>query len=68
MKPGFSILSTSLQWMAHSTKEAETWPDQFMERMEEFTKLSELEQESNKEKSNEEPIVDLDGDTSFDTF
>ncbi|XP_058742077.1 uncharacterized protein LOC131614522 [Vicia villosa] len=62
-----TIPSTSLEWMSHSTKEAETWSDQFLERMEEFTKLSELER-FNKEKLKEEPDVDLCGDASFDAF
>ena len=57
-----------MEWTSHSTKETKTWSGQFLVRMKEFTKLSELKRESNKEKSKEEPIVDLDGDASFDTF
>ena len=68
MKLRCLIPSTSLEWTTHSRKEAETWPNHFLKRMEVFTKLSELERESNKENSKEESIVDLGGDVSFDTF
>lgn len=68
LKLGCPILSTSLEWTKHSTKEAETWPNHFLERMEEFTKLRELERELNKEESKEGLVVDLYGDASFETF
>lgn len=68
LKLGNPIPNTSLEWTMNSTKEEETWLDHFLERMEEFTKLSELEREPNKKKSNGEPIVDLYGDTSFEIF
>lgn len=58
----------SQEWMIHFTQYAETWPNHFLERMEKFTKLSDAERESNKKRSNEEPPVDLDNDTCFDTF
>lgn len=66
LKLGCHIPSISLEWTVDSTKEVEIWPNHSLERMEEFTKLSELERESNKQKSKEEPIVDLSGDASFD--
>ena len=68
LKSGCLVLSTSLEWTTHSTKEAETWSYHFLKRMVEFTKLSEFERESNKEKSKEERIEDLCGDASFETF
>lgn len=38
--------------------------------MEEFTKLSEIEKESNKERSKKEPPINIDlgGETCFDIF
>lgn len=68
LKSGCSILNTSPEWATHSTKDVATWPDQFLERMEELTKLSERKRESNRKKSKEEEVVDLCGDTSFDEF
>ncbi|XP_058773393.1 uncharacterized protein LOC131647514 [Vicia villosa] len=67
-KLGCPIPATSVKWMTHSAKEAETWPNHFLERKKEFTKLSELERESNREKSKKEPILDLSSDNSFDAF
>lgn len=67
-KPECIIPSTSFEWKTHSIKEVETWLYRFLEKMEEFTKLSELERESNKEKKKEESMVDLSGDTSFEKF
>lgn len=64
------IPKTSSKWMTYFTKEAETWPNHFVERIKEFTKLSDIERESNKERSKKEPPIDidLDGDTCFITF
>lgn len=47
--------------MAHFTKDVETWSDHFLEWMEEFSKLSDIERESNKERSKKkEPPIDID--------
>ncbi|XP_058784154.1 uncharacterized protein LOC131658923 [Vicia villosa] len=68
LKPGCPIPATSIEWTTHSTNEEETWPDKFMERMIEFTKLMEFESESNKEASKAEPLVDICDTGSFMYF
>lgn len=50
------------------TQDVETWPNHFLERMEEYTKLSDFKKESNKEWSKKKPPIDLGSDTCFDTF
>lgn len=67
LKPGCPIPLTSPEWSTHSTREAETGPDHFLNRMQEFTKLSKIKRETNKQKSKAVPHIDLDGDT-FDLF
>lgn len=64
------ILQTSPEWTIHSIEEVESWSDNFLNIMEEFTKLSEIERESNKQKLMAEPLIDIDlgDDTCFDTF
>lgn len=63
------IPKTSPEWTTHSIKEAETWPNHFLERMEEFTKFSKIERDSNKKNSKVTPSIeiDLDNDTCFDS-
>lgn len=68
MKPGCPIPKTSLEWMTHFTQDVEIWSDHFLERMEEFTKLNDIEREANKERSNNEPPIDLGTDVCFDAF
>ncbi|XP_050909245.1 uncharacterized protein LOC127123022 [Lathyrus oleraceus] len=64
------IPKTSLECTTHFTNEVEVWPDHFLERMEWFTNLSEIQRESNKKNSKEaSPIErDLGDDTCFDAF
>ncbi|XP_050878838.1 uncharacterized protein LOC127082655 [Lathyrus oleraceus] len=50
LNPGYPIPLTSLEWTSHSTTKSETWPNQFVERMQEFEKLSNIEIESNAQK------------------
>ncbi|XP_058746245.1 uncharacterized protein LOC131619123 [Vicia villosa] len=68
LKLGCPIPATSVEWTTHFAKEAETWSDHFLEMMTEFTKLSELERESNRKKSKKEPVLDLSSDNSFGAF
>ena len=68
LKPGCPIPPTSPEWMSHSTANAETWPDHFMERMQEFRRLNDIEKESNAENSKFVPPIDLSGDICFDSF
>lgn len=70
LKPKCLIPMTLPEWTTHSTKEAETWPDHFLERMEAFIKSNEIEIESNRRNSKTEtPIkIYLSGDTCFDAF
>lgn len=58
---------TSPEWITHSTTKVETWLNNFLDRMEELTKSSEIERDSNKQKSKAEPHIDIDlgGDTFF---
>lgn len=46
--------------MTHFTIESKNWSVHFLERMEKFTKLSDIERESNKERSKKEPPIDID--------
>lgn len=60
----------SPKWTTHSIKEVEIWPNHFLDRMQEFTKLIEIERELNKQKSNAESRIDIDlgSETCFDRF
>lgn len=51
LKPGCPIPLISMEWTTHSITKVETWSDQFVERMQEFTKLRDIERESNVHKS-----------------
>lgn len=68
MKTGCHIPYTSLKWITHFTQDDGTWMDHILERMEEFTKLSDIEREANKERSENKPPTDLDSNTYFDDF
>lgn len=70
LKSRCHISRTSSEWTTHSTMKAETWSNNLLDRMEEFTKLSEFERESNKKKSKMEPPIDIDlgGKIFFDAF
>ncbi|XP_058775179.1 uncharacterized protein LOC131649432 [Vicia villosa] len=68
LKPGCPKPPTSPEWMLHHTKDVETWPDFFVDRMHEFEGLKNIEKETNKEKSKLKPPIDLGGDSSFDVF
>ncbi|XP_058764492.1 uncharacterized protein LOC131637943 [Vicia villosa] len=68
LKPGCFIPPTSPEWTTHSIANAETWTDHFVERMHEFERLNNVENESNVEKSKREPPINLAGDTCFDSF
>lgn len=68
LKSGCLIPKTSLKWNVHFTQNAETWLDHLLERMDEFTKLSYIEREENKERSKNELPTNLDSDICFDTF
>ncbi|XP_058775984.1 uncharacterized protein LOC131650287 [Vicia villosa] len=50
---------TSPEWTTHNTIKVETWPDQFVERLQNFTKLNKIEREINKEKSKGLSPIDL---------
>lgn len=70
LEPGCPIPLTSPEWEAHSTTKIETWSNHFVERMQEFEKLRNIERESNVQNSKGEPpiLIDLAGDRSFDYF
>ena len=68
LKSGCPIPSTSVEWMEHHEKEAESWPNHFLERMTEFTHLMDLERKANREKSKNESVLDLSGDNFFGSF
>ena len=68
LKPGCPIPPTSPEWALHFTNPSETWPDQFIERMQEYNKSNQIEIEKNREKSKGVPPVDLSGDTYFGSF
>lgn len=59
LKLGCLIPKTPPEWTIHFTQDVKTWLDHFLERMEKFTKLSNVERESNKERSRKEPPIDL---------
>lgn len=54
--------------MTHFIQHVETWSNHFFERMKEFIKLSDIEQEANKKISKIEPPIDLDHESTFDVF
>ncbi|XP_058748394.1 uncharacterized protein LOC131621371 [Vicia villosa] len=43
LKLGCPIPPTSLEWAIHFTMSSETWPDQFIERMQDYNKLNKME-------------------------
>lgn len=43
LKLGFPIPQTTPEWTTHSTNKVETWQDNYLDRLEEFTKLCEIE-------------------------
>lgn len=65
---GCLIPKTSLEWTAYFTLYVETWSDHFLESMDEFAKLSDNEIWANKERSKNEPPIDLESDICFDAF
>lgn len=68
MKPGYPIPKTSAEWTTHFTQDAEIWPNHFLEKMEEFTKLSDIKMESNKERSKNESPINIGNAICFDVF
>lgn len=70
LKQGCHIPQTSPEWTSHSTKEAGSLLDNFLDKMEKFAKLGEIEKELNQEKSKAEPpiVLDLNDDTCFDAI
>lgn len=68
LKPECPIPKTSLEWNEHFTQDAKTWVYHFLEMMDEFTKLSNIEREANKERLKNEPPIDLGSDICFDAF
>ena len=68
LKPGCPIPPTSPEWTLHFTETSDTWSDEFMEMMQEYNKLREIDIEINREKSKGVPLVDLSDDTFFDSL
>lgn len=68
LKSGCLIPKTSSEWTTHFIQDVEIWSNHFLEKMEEFTKFSDIEREENKERSKNEPPIDLGGDICFDAF
>ena len=68
LKLGCPIPPTSPEWALHFTKPSETWSDEFMEMMQEYNKLREIDIKIKREKSKGVPLVDLPGNTFFGSF
>lgn len=57
LKPECPIPKTSSEWMKYFTQDAKILPDHFLERMEEFTKSSDIKREANKKMSKNKPLI-----------
>ncbi|XP_058784804.1 uncharacterized protein LOC131659665 [Vicia villosa] len=68
LKSECPILPTSPEWAIHFTISRETWPDQFIKRMQEYNKLNKIEIEKNREKLKEVPPMDLVDNNLFGSF
>lgn len=68
MKSECPIPKTSTELTTYFSQDVEYYPDHFLERMEEFTKLSDIEREANKEMSKNEPPIELGSDICFGAF
>lgn len=68
LKPECPIPKKSPEWTTHFTQDAETCPDHFLERMEELTKLRDIELEANMERLKNKPPIYLGSDICFDAF
>lgn len=68
LKPRWPIPLTSYEWTTHSTAKVETWPNHFVERMQEFERLSNIERELNVQNSKGVPPINLTDDKSLDSF